>query len=158
MEFCILHNLHNGFQPLPKRRVIMLTAQEVEDSLNDESFTAYFPFYPDTQTFTKTFLCPSCRYNADRDISAASNILLRMQMWWSSGSVDTIHCCCVNMLSCASSTRLGKTFTRHFATYRWDQSTHWTDVEMAHCCVKRFRLSWWRSVTQRLHKSATDSV
>ncbi len=31
---------------------------------------------------------------------------------------------CHVVLSCASSTRLGKTFTRHFATHRWDQSTH----------------------------------
>ncbi len=28
------------------------------------------------------------------------------------------------MLSCASSTRLGKTYTRHFSTHRWDQFTH----------------------------------
>ncbi len=36
----------------------------------------------------------------------------------------TLAVCAHNVLSCASSTRLGKPFTRHFTTHRWDQSIH----------------------------------
>ncbi len=52
MEFCIhiSHRLPSGFQPLPHNdKSLYRRRRRVKNGLNDESFTAYFPFYPDTQ-------------------------------------------------------------------------------------------------------------
>ncbi len=42
---------YNNDESLCRRR------RRVKDTLNDESFTEYFPFYPDAQTFTDRGIC-----------------------------------------------------------------------------------------------------